>query len=134
MENGSASSTLTPTENPLESKLANVTPKEPTAARCVNPLPSWKATTVSECVLSSLKPDKVAALAGYKSTLGYGTSTAATEKTRADNKAKKLRKKEQEKAAKLESYEQHAFNEAWSAPKGKGSKGKGGSHSRQQKM
>jgi hypothetical protein len=46
-----------------------------------------------------LKPDRVAALVGHKSTLGYVTSAAATEKTRADNRAKKARKKEADKLA-----------------------------------
>ena len=79
-----------------------------------------------------LKADNVSALVGHKSTLGYVTSAEATEKARADNKAKKARKKEAEKLAekekstRTESYDQQAFNEAWSGSKGKGSKGKGG--------
>ena len=90
-----------------------------------------------------LKPDRVAALVGHKSTLGYITSAASTEKTRADNKAKKARKKEADKLAqkkiddkkladknkqkntkagvkakkggnsKPNAYDQRDFNEAW---------------------
>ena len=90
-----------------------------------------------------LKPDRVAALVGHKSTLGYITSAASTEKTRADNKAKKARKKEADKLAqkkiddkkladknkqkstkagakarkggnsKPNAYDQREFNEAW---------------------
>jgi hypothetical protein len=90
-----------------------------------------------------LKPDRVAALVGHKSTLGYITSAASTEKTRADNKAKRARKKEAEKLtekkiadkkladknkqkstkagakakkggnSKPNAYDQREFNEAW---------------------
>ena len=72
-----------------------------------------------------LKTDKVAALVANKLTFGYVTSVAATEKSKAESKAKKAPKKEQENADdKPEPYDQQASNEAWR--KGKGSKGKGG--------